>query len=155
MGITKMLSGHELFQSLRFEDVDRINRFSALKKLDAGHLVFRSGNMGTHIFMLQEGTIHLRLPARAHEASLLVGVFGRGDLFGLAPLLRSGPHLTSAECVTSCQVLAIEAEPLRRLLEEESQVGFRVMRMAARAYFTRYVEMLRRLQTVVNELAVS
>jgi hypothetical protein len=50
-------------------------------------------------------------------------------------------------------VLAIEAAPLRALLERNSLVGLHIMSVAAQAYFTRYVETLKRVQKVINEIA--
>lgn len=154
MSVTKLLTGHELFRSLRFEDVDRINSFSGLKDLDADAFVFERGMQGSHIYVLLEGQVHLRLPAGAHEASLGVGRIEKGEIFGLAPLLGAGRHLTSARCAEPCKVLAIEAAPLRELLEQEHAVGFHIMSMAAQAYFTRYVETLERVRKVINEIAV-
>jgi len=153
MSVTKMLKGHELFQSLSFEDVDKISNFSGVKDLRKDEVVFTSGGVGTHFFVLLEGIVNLRLPADAHEASLVVGRIEKGDIFGLAPLLGAGRHKTTAQCAEPCRVLSIEAEPLRKLLEESPFVGIHVMRMAAEAYFTRYVETLRRVQKVINEIA--
>jgi CRP-like cAMP-binding protein len=152
MSVTKMLKGHELFQSLSFEEVDRISSFSGLKELDKGENVFSSGTAGSHFFVLLEGRVNLRLPADAHEASLVVGRMEQGDMFGLAPLLGAGRHTTTAQCAEPSKALAIEAAPLRALLEQNSLVGLQVMSVAAQAYFSRYVETLKRLQKVVNEI---
>lgn len=149
-----MLKGHELFQSLSFEEIDRVSSFSGVKQFLEGEEVFRSGSVGSHFFVLLEGRVNLRLPADAHEASLVVGRMENGDIFGLAPLLGKGRHTTTARCGEPSTVLAIEAEPLRALLEQNSPVGLQVMKVAAQAYFSRYVETLSRLQKVVNEIAV-
>jgi CRP-like cAMP-binding protein len=154
MSVTKMLKGHELFQSLSFEEVDQISHFSGLEEFEEGETAFQSGTAGSHFFVLLEGRVTLRLPADAHEASLVVGRMEAGDIFGLAPLLGKGRHTTTAQCVEPCKVLAIEADPLRSLLEHNSLVGLQVMTVAAQAYFSRYVETLKRLQKVVNEIAV-
>jgi len=154
MSVTKMLKGHELFQSLSFEEVDRINSFSGLKDFAKDDRVFQSGTTGSHFFVLQEGCVNLRLPADAHEASIVVGRIEKGDIFGLAPLLGAGRHTTTAQCAEPCKVLAIEAGPLRTLLEQNSLVGLHIMRVVAQAYFTRYVETLQRVQKVINEIAV-
>jgi CRP-like cAMP-binding protein len=153
MSVTKMLKGHELFQSLAFEDVDKISNFSGVKDLRKDEAVFASDGVGSHFFVLLEGSVNLRLPADAHEASLVVGRIGKGDLFGLAPLFGAGRYKTTAQCAEPCKVLAIEAKPLLELLEQNSLVGLHIMRTAAEAYFTRYVETLRGVQKVINEIA--
>jgi len=152
MSVTRMLKGHDLFLSLSFEEVDEISSFSGVKDFRKGENVFSSGGVGSHFFVLQEGRVDLRLPADAHEASLVVGRIEKGDIFGLAPLLGAGRHKTTAHCTESCRVLTIEAEPLRELLEENPLVGLNIMRAFAEAYFTRYVEILKRVQKVINEI---
>jgi len=154
MSVTKMLKGHELFQSLSFEDVDKISNFSGVKDLRKDEAVFTSDGLGSHFFVLLEGSVNLRLPADAHEASLVVGRMEKGDIFGLAPLLGAGRHTTTAQCAEPCKVLSIEAAPLRALLERNSLVGLHIMEVAGQAYFTRYVETLKRVQKVINEIAV-
>ena len=153
MSVTRMLKGHEPFQSLSFEEVDKISTFSGIKDFGKDENVFTSGGVGSHFFVLQEGHVNLRLPADAHEASLVVGRIEKGDLFGLAPLLDAGRHRTTAHCPEPCRILAIEAKPLRELLEENPLVGLHIMRAVAQVYFTRYVETLRRIQSVINEIA--
>jgi len=152
MSVTKMLKGHELFRSLSFEEVDKVSSFSALKEFCKDENVFTSGVVGSHFFVLQEGRVNLRLPADAHEASLVVGRIEKGDIFGLAPLFGAGRYTTTAQCAEPCKVLAIQVEPLRELLEQNSLVGLHIMTVAAQAYFTRYIETLNRVQKVINEI---
>jgi CRP-like cAMP-binding protein len=152
MSVTKMLKGHELFRSLSFEAVEKVSSFSGLKEFRKDENVFSSGVVGSHFFVLQEGRVNLRLPADAHEASLVVGRIEKGDIFGLAPLLGAGRHTTTAQCAEPCKALAIQVEPLRELLEQNSLVGLRIMTVAAQAYFTRYIETLHRVQKVINEI---
>ena len=153
MSVTRMLKGHELFQSLSFEEIDTISSFAGVKEYRAGEEIFGSETVGSHFFVLLEGRVNLWLPADAHETSLVVGRMEEGDLFGLAPLLGKGRHTTTARCTGPAKVLAIEATPLMELLEQNCHVGLQVMRVAAQAYFSRYVETLSRLQNVVNEIA--
>jgi CRP-like cAMP-binding protein len=154
MSVATMWKGHRLFESLRFEDVDRINSFSGIKELSKDEFVFEAGKTATHLYVVLEGKLHLRLTAQAHETSLIVGTFEKGDFFGLASLVGVKRHNTSAQCAEPCKVLAIEAAPLRELLKNETLVGYQIMRAAARTYFSRYMESLRRIQRVVNDLGV-
>jgi CBS domain-containing protein len=152
MSVATMMKGHELFQSLSFEEIEKVSTFSVSNNLERGDEVFRSGILGSHFFVLLEGEIHLRLPAKAHETSLVVGRIDSGGIFGLSPLLGSPRFTTTAVCHTKCTVFAVEVVPFRALLEDNSQVGLRVMSVAANAYFTRYVETLKRIQNVVNDI---
>ena len=153
MSVVKMLKAHELFRSLAFEDVERISSFTGLMDFEEGENVFSSDSYGSHFYVVLEGSVNLRLPSEAHEASLVVGRVGKGEMFGLSPLIGSGRHTTTAQCVGPSNVLAIEAKPLRSMLEEKSLIGLDILSVIAQAYFTRYIETLKRVQKVVNEIA--
>jgi CRP-like cAMP-binding protein len=77
---------------------------------------------------------------------------GKGDILGLSPLLGSDRHMTTAKCRQDSTVLAVEIVPFRRLLDDNPRVGLHMMEVMARAYFSRYVDTLGRIQGIVNDL---
>jgi CRP-like cAMP-binding protein len=151
--LARTLKGHELFQSLSVEEVGKISDFSELKEFQKDEFVFKSGTVGSHCFVVLEGSVRLRLPTICSEAGLVIAHIEKGDMFGLAPLLDAGEHTTSAQCAEPSKVLAIEAEPLRALLQKNCPVGSHVANSVAQAYFSRYVKILNRLQRAVDEIA--
>jgi CRP-like cAMP-binding protein len=148
-----MLKGQELFESFSFEEIDKINSFSEIKEFRNGENVYISGKTGVHFFILLGGRINIHLSDEAHEASLVVGRLEKGDMFGLSPLLGAGRHTATAQCVKASKVLAIKAKPFRALLEQNSFVGLQVMSVVAQAYFSRYIEALKRFQKVINDIS--
>jgi CRP-like cAMP-binding protein len=152
MTIATMLKGHDLFRSLTVEEVDRVSRFSAAKSFAAGEWVYRFEAPGSHVFLLQKGMVHLRLPAGESELGMVVSKVEQGYFFGLAPILGAERYNTGAQCAQACEVLAIEARPLRALLQENSTAGLEFMGAVARAYADRYVGLLDRLQAILQQL---
>jgi thioredoxin reductase (NADPH) len=152
MSVPKMLKGHEFFRSLPVEEVNRISAFSSVKKFAKGEMVYVAGRPASHTFVLLKGRVHLRLPAAAGDASLVIDRVCKGDLFGIAPLLGSKRYTTSAYCEDSCEVMAIEAAPLLKLLGNNPLVEKMVMTEVAKIYFSRYEEALGRLQNILNQL---
>lgn len=154
MSVSMTLKGYDLFRSLPVENVDRISGFSSLKKLHKGETIYRCDVPATHIFMLVKGLIHLRLPAQLAEFSMIISKVEPPYLFGLAPLMGGGRYTVTAECVQDCEVLAIEAKPLQAMLQEDPLVGYLVMSAVAKAYSERYMEVLKRLQSILNQIPV-
>ncbi len=154
MSVSRMIRGHELFQSFSFEEVESISTFSGAKEYGAGERVFERGEQGSHFFVVLEGQVSLKLPSADDVSSLVVGRMGQGDIFGLSPLLGFDRFTTTAECREDSSVLAIEAEPFRALLEDNSAVGLKTMTVMARAYFSRYIDTLSRFQHVLDELVL-
>jgi CRP-like cAMP-binding protein len=152
MGSDDVLHGHELFRSLNVEEAHRLSAFSHAKTCEAGQTVFECDRPANHIFMLLRGSVSLKLPAAPSEFGIVVSKVGPGEIFGLSPLLDSPRYTTTAECTEPSEVLAIDAGPFRKLLHENCPVALDVLNRTARIYFTRYLEVLRNLQAVVNQI---
>ncbi len=153
MSIARMMKGHELFRSLSFEEVERVSRFSGSKGYDKGEVVFKRDARGSHFFVVVEGRVNLRLPSDDGESSLVVGRMDQGDIFGLSSFLGMERFTTTAQCARPSSVLAVEVEPFRELLDQNPRVGQSVMNMVARVYFSRYIETLRRMHHLLDDLA--
>jgi len=154
MEVAKMFKGHELFQSISFEEVDRISNFSRTLDYQPGDVVFSSGERGHQFFVLLEGRVNLRLPASEIDTSLVVGRIEKGDIFGLSPLLGFEHFTTTAQCAECSTILVIDVAPFREMLAGNTRVDAYIMNVIARAYFTRYLEVLRRFQNILNEIAM-
>lgn len=152
MSIERMLKAHDLFQSLTPDEVHQVNRFSTVRKCQAGDVVFRARDTGTHLFIVIEGLVNLMIPSPASEVGWVMARAEQGDLFGLSPLLGSSTYTLSAQTARVTDVLAVEAKPLRELLLANPVVGFDVMTSVSRTYFHRYVELTRRLQGILGQL---
>jgi len=148
-----MLKGHDLFKSFLPEQVEALSRFCSTKTLEKGHTVYDADRKATHVFVLLDGQVQLRFPGSLGEAGPLVGRIGKGELFGIAPLLGSDRYTTRAQCATSAKVLYVEARPLIQLLKANPVIGHHVMTAVARAYFDRYELLMQRVQKVLADLA--
>lgn len=154
MEVAKMFKGHELFQSLSFEDVNKISDFSRTVTYEVDDVVFARGERGSQFYVLLEGLANLKLPATDLDSSLVVGRINEGDIFGLSPLLGFEHFTTTAQCAARSTVLVVDVAPFRDLLESNTRVGAYIMNVIARAYFTRYLEVLRRFQNILNEIVL-
>jgi CRP-like cAMP-binding protein len=154
MSIDTMLKGNELFKSLSVEEVHRISNFSSAKEFNANEMVFVHDRPSTHCYVLMDGVVYLQLPSSLPEFSLNIAKVRKGELFGLSPLLDSPRYTASAKCYAPTKVLAIEAKPVREILQKNHLVGMDVMSRVARIYFTRYIDLVRRLQEVVGQVSL-
>jgi len=154
MGIDRILRGHHIFQSLSLEQAHALSGFSSLKKLKAGENVFQYNGAASHVFMLMEGAVELRLPALQNDFSMVISKIEKGELFGLSPLLDSPTYTSTAKCRADTELLCIEAKPLRELLKRNPQVGLEILNRVAHIYFSRYIDVLKNLQGVVNQISL-
>ena len=155
MTVAKILQGHELLKNLTMEEVDRISKFSERKKYKENETIFLHEAQAAHVYILLKGRVFLRLPAKPEEFRIVIARIEEGELFGLSPLLGSAKYTSEAQCAQETEVLAIDAHALRELLQADCLAGFYIMNEVAQAYFTRYVELLGRLQGIVTQIPVS
>jgi CRP-like cAMP-binding protein len=154
MAVDKILRGHDLFRSLSIDETHRITDFSSEKKYAAGETIFKYGDPGSHVYMLLDGAVDLQLPANPPEYSFVIAKIEKGELFGLSPLLDSERYTASALCKEDAFLLSIEAAPFRELLRANDLAGFNIMNQVAHIYFTRYIDVLKNLQGVVNQISM-
>jgi CRP-like cAMP-binding protein len=127
---------------------------SSTETYEAGETIIKVGGAPTHVFLLLEGAVNLRLPAHPAEFGIVVSQIEKGELFGISPLLGSSRYTAAAQCAGASTVLAIEAKPLRALLKANPVVGFHIMTQVAQVYFSRYMSVLKILQGVVGQIAL-
>lgn len=153
MSETTMIKGHELFQSLSFEEVEQVSSFAGPKHYEEGQTIFRKGEKGSHFFIVIDGRVNLILPSEDNESQLVVGRLEKDEIFGLSPLLGSDRYSTMARCPEKATVLAVEIVPFWKLLEDNPRVGLHMMNVMAQAYFARYIDTLARIQNIVNDIS--
>jgi CRP-like cAMP-binding protein len=153
MDVNKTLMGHDVFRSFSPKQVDAIASFSSPKTLGEGETVYAPDRRATHVFVLLEGRVELRLPGAPAYPGLLVSRIQRGELFGVAPLLGCERYTTRAVCAAASKILYVEARPLIEMLKGNAPIGQDIMTSVARAYFDRYQRLVERVQRVVADLA--
>ena len=152
MSVQNILKGHELFLNMSVEDVDEISTFSERRGYDAGDTIFPHGHKGEKVYILLEGSVYLRLPAKPEEFRIVVSRLETNDMFGLSPLLGADRYTVEAHCAEDTEVLAIDAGKFRKVLENNSPAGVYIMSEVAKVYFDRYLELLKRLQGIVLQI---
>ena len=93
------------------------------RKLKAGAVLFRKGDVADHLYMLASGRVELveigtELPA--------------GRVFGeIAFFAPDGRRTLSARCIDDCEVLAIDESTVRQLYFQNPEFGFEVIGLVA------------------------
>lgn len=150
----RILKGHELFASLTVNEVHRLSAFASEKEYQAGETIFDYNQPCSHFFMLKEGAVYLLLPANPPEFSFAISKVEKGELFGLSPLLNTPRYTSTAKCYQPTKVLSIEAKPFRELLQANSTAGLDIINRVALIYYSRYLNVLKKLQDVVSQVSL-
>jgi CRP-like cAMP-binding protein len=142
------VTGQELFKSLSVDGVQKINEISNVKTFKAGQNIFKANQEAKNIYILLNGLVVLRFPGKKEAFSAGLVRIEKNDLIGAGALLGSPRYLSEAHCVKKSTVLAIDGKKLREILEEDRIVGFDVVMKIADLYFERYVNIMKKIQSI-------
>jgi signal-transduction protein with cAMP-binding, CBS, and nucleotidyltransferase domain len=149
-----MLKGHELFASLNVDEINQLSTFSSVKEFKSDEIIFKYNQKSSHFYMLMEGLVYLKLPVDPQEFRFTISKVEEGELFGISSLLKSLRYTSTAQCYEDTKALSIEAKPFRELLQLNCTAGLDIINQVAHIYFTRYLDVVKRLQDVVNQITV-
>jgi CRP/FNR family cyclic AMP-dependent transcriptional regulator len=100
------------------------------RKYAAGDVIFREGDQGREVFILQEGRVRVLKRVRLVERSLQI--LKPGDLFGEGALLPGTPRTSSAVALSDVVVLALDPETFGALLQGSAAVAMRLVQQLVR-----------------------
>lgn len=108
----------------------------------AGDRIFAQGELGTEMFIIQEGEVDIikRIGAESHALSRLE----KGDFFGEMAVLEAMPRTADAVAVTDVKVLAINGSRFDEMLRKNPEVAVRIIR--------KYSKRLREANTLLEKL---
>ena len=152
MSLVPVLKAHRFFRRLETDEIEKISEFSERRKYPKDDKIYLHDQKADKIYLLLQGTVFLRTRAREDEAKVIVSKLEGGDLFGVGPLLGSNYYTLEAYCAEESEVLCIDAEKFKNLLEANHKAGFLIMGEVARVYFERYIAILNRLQKFISQI---
>ena len=127
-------------------NLDDIGKFTVSGA--AGDFVYKEGDTGKELFIIQEGRIEIQKPAASETQRPTV--LGPGDFFGELALFEDQRRDTSAKGITQYRLLRIDRTTLDQLVQENPEIAVRMLyRLASR--LREHEEALRR----ASEIAAS
>ena len=112
----------EIFEPLSDEERDVIAR-SAVRHIYApGELIFRKGDPGDSMFIINRGKVEVRLPG-SNGSLQRVAVLENGNFFGEMALLTGEPRTADINALTEVEILEVRKSAIKQLLGENAQLA--------------------------------
>jgi CRP-like cAMP-binding protein len=92
----------------------------------AGETIFSQGDLGTEMYIILEGEVHI-IKHIAHESHLL-SKLEKGDFFGEMALLESVPRTADAIAQSDVKVLVINGARFDEMLRKNPEIAVRIIR---------------------------
>jgi len=116
----------EVFRKMSSEDqlFERHGRV-----LPAGAVLFREGEPGKEMYVLQSGVVRITRTVRG--ARKLLATLGPGEFFGEMAIISSRPRTATAEVVSDARVLVIDAQTFETMVRSNAEIAVRLIRKLA------------------------
>jgi len=137
------LKRSELFLGLENKDIEKIVGLPSCRIVayTDGATIFKEGEEASEFFILEEGKVSLIIGIRADESGgeqqTEWRTITRGGIFGWTALIP--PHIRIGAAVSrgASKVVCINGRELRMLFDNDTQVGYEVMKSLVRVIGSR------------------
>jgi CRP/FNR family transcriptional regulator, cyclic AMP receptor protein len=115
-----------LFNALSREDLEEISRVAVPRSYPKGVRVFHEGDRSDACYIVRNGDLRV---TREHPdgRAIALATLGPGDIFGELAMLDGEARSASVEALSECQLLALPAADVRRLLRGSSEITVKLV----------------------------
>ena len=99
------------------------------KKIPPGTVLFREGDKGEEMFILQAGKVKISKLIRGVEKTL--ATLEKGEFFGEMAILNDKPRSATAETIEECEMLVIDRKTFDTLLRGNVEIAIRFIKRLA------------------------
>ena len=93
-------------------------------------MLFREGESGEEMFVIQSGTVQITKHASGEERPL--ATLGRGEFLGEMAILNGKPRTATAVVLEDARVLVIDAKTLETMIAKNPEIALRLIKKLAR-----------------------
>jgi CRP-like cAMP-binding protein len=125
-----LLAEVELFGTLPSEAVERVAAAAQSRALRRGDVLFREGDPGDELFVVESGRIAIANKSFDGRESVFA-LMEAGDVFGEMSLFDGHGRSAEARALEASKVYAVPFEPLRELFREQPSLLWPVVELLA------------------------
>src|SRR5580692_2836696 len=100
------------------------------REFRAGEVLFREGESGEEMFVIQSGVVRITKHVGGEERPL--ATLGRGEFVGEMAILNEKPRTATATVVEDAKLLVIGAKTLEMMISKNSEIALRLIKKLAR-----------------------
>ena len=129
-GKAAFLSDTDIFRDLSSQELEELDRMTAMSTCKRGKVFFTPGETGEVLFILKRGRVNL-YRINPDGKKLVTSTIGAGTVFGEMSLVAQAMHDTFAEAAEDCTLCVMSRSDVEHLLLSKPRVALRFMEMIA------------------------
>jgi len=149
VSIVETLRSVEVFAGLEEGQLGRIASLCRGGSYRQGATIFNEGDEALEFYVVTSGRVALEIDLRPVAERPVIPttleVVTEGEAFGWSAVVEPHTYTTSARCATTCSVLAIKGEMLLKAMDNDPQLGYRLMKKLAQVISLRLMHTRLRL----------
>ena len=115
-----------LFSDLTLDECETLTSCFQLNDYSAGSMLIQQDDLSTHLYLIVEGIVEVRLPLVGTQTTTRVAKFGPGECVGELALARVARRAASAVAELKSQCLTASAVELTEVCAKHPRIGFAV-----------------------------
>jgi len=119
-------AGDVMFPKLTQAQIARLATFGRRRSVKAGEILFEQGAAARSFFVVLSGSLEIVSPTCTGE--IRVTMHEASEFTGEVDMLTGRPSLVSARAATDCELIEIDPETLRRIVQTDTEIGEVVLR---------------------------
>ena len=131
MDSIKVLKKVEIFRGLSLTQLESLAQISEEKKYRRGETVFAEHSTGDEVYIIKTGKVCIELGLKGKPNTATIQRLSVGQIFGELVLVDKRSRSATAICDNDCEIITINRDRLDRLFEQDSRLGYTVMRNLA------------------------
>jgi CRP/FNR family transcriptional regulator, cyclic AMP receptor protein len=100
-----------------------------VRQAEKGEVLFREGESGSQMFVLQSGKVRLTRMVRGEEQFL--ADLGPGEFFGEMSILNDKPRSATAVVLEDAQLLALDSKTFEAMIRTNTEIAVRMIKKIA------------------------
>lgn len=100
------------------------------KTCEAGEVLFREGERGDTMYVIQAGSVRITKSAQGEEK--ILAILGPGEFFGEMAILNAKPRNATATVMEPSRVLALGARTFEQMVVSNAEIAVRMIQKLAR-----------------------
>jgi CRP/FNR family transcriptional regulator, cyclic AMP receptor protein len=146
--VRTLLRSIPVFEGLSERDLRAMERILHRRSYSAGEPVFRAGDPGLGMYIIEEGSVSILLEEEGHELARL----GSGEFFGEMSLFSDDPRAATAVTLEETKLFGFFEPDLAGLLQRHPRIGVHVLTRFARILSLRLARATRENAELTDKL---